>query len=525
METTLKWSIAVLIVMLFIWLSVDELSQELPFTPEDQFSDDQAAHPRMSTSKIHQFNPHEPIIIEDDYGFDSQGFPGSGTIDDPYRIEGFNITSSNGTSIVISRTENYFCIRNNFLHGLSSAEFGIEFSGVEHGTIENNIVTNYSTSGITLRGSNNNVIINNTITNNDGTGIYLQDSENNTISNNTISNNDSTGIFLDSSVNNFISDNSVFNNDGGIYLWKIRGAYSLPGYNIIVNNFIANNEWTGISIYDSASNTILDNILMNNGFQVQGGLLRYFFQTEVRNNTINGRALIYWQNIIEETVPRGAGQIILVNCTAVTVTNQNLSDVETGLGVISSDKLSIFNNTIVNNCDHGIHLWDSTANSISRNTVSHNGIGIYLENSYSSTISNNIFSHNGVGIYHQESENSVIFNNTFSNNHGYGISILDRSSFCNVSWNIFIGNNPNGTSQAYDASLNNTFNQNYWDDWVGDDPYPIDGVANNRDRHPQGAPNRDSASYWSENILVGFFLFVVILPVLGILIRRQKRNF
>ncbi|MFX0051436.1 MAG: nitrous oxide reductase family maturation protein NosD [Candidatus Hodarchaeota archaeon] len=414
----MRYSKTVLILITFFWLSVRVSSQELPFTPEDQFSTDQAAQSRVNTPTMHQITPHGPIIITNNNEFSLQGFPGSGTIDDPYRIEGFNITASDENSILITDTSAYFCVRSNFLNGLSLAISGIELHMVTHGTIGNNVITEYLGNGIALSLSNNNTIVNNTVTNNNEDGIIFTSSHNNTISNNTVANNNEGGIDIWHSRTNIISNNLVINNQGGIELrWSHRSTLS--------NNMVTNNSKSGITFANSRNNTIFNNM--------------------ISNNILNG------------------------------------------IFLSSSTNITFLDNTVSNN-EKGVQLWGSEA--------------------------------------------IIILNNTISRNRGYGFSNDGSSRYSKVSWNDFIGNNLEGTSQAYDDGLNNTFDQNYWDDWtepdangdgVVDAPYPIDGDAHNQDMRPRTAPKHASSPFLSENIIVGFLLLAIILPVLGIAIWYQKR--
>ena len=43
-------------------------------------------------SFISSYTPHDPITIISNANFSDYGFPGSGTQEDPYRIEGYNIS-------------------------------------------------------------------------------------------------------------------------------------------------------------------------------------------------------------------------------------------------------------------------------------------------------------------------------------------------------------------------------------------------------------------------------------------------
>ncbi|GAJ01466.1 unnamed protein product, partial [marine sediment metagenome] len=92
--------------------------------------------------------PHSPIEIASDEDFVTYGFQGNGTADNPYIIEGLNITTAHSLGIGISLTSKFFIIRN--CH-VETGGFGIGISVVADGTasIVNN--TCISTSmGITL---------------------------------------------------------------------------------------------------------------------------------------------------------------------------------------------------------------------------------------------------------------------------------------------------------------------------------------------------------------------------------------
>lgn len=406
---------------------------------------------------------------------------------------------------------------------LCHASIGLLAAHSSNSYIHHNDFYNNSLYGICLDFSDNNILSNNDAYNNDdgrlphsflGHGILLRNSTNNTLSTNNIHNNRIYGILLESSVNNTLANNFVFNNSRcGIYL-----AYS-------------------------PNNTIINNYLTNDGLFIYGYPAEKCLQAKVVGNTVNNRPLIYWQNTNGGTVPSGAGQVILVNTTEVEVTGQDLSQIETGLWAFFSSKLYIHSNTFYNNYG-GIYLWFSNNNTLSQNsvfnsssdefgysvgiwlyhcanntlsqnsvsnsgagivinyygnntltqnTVSNNGIGISLGGSPNSTVSHNSVSNNdeyGINVFWSSS--SIFSNNTLSHNNGYGINL--NSDNCLVKWNDFIGNNPEGSSQAYDDGMNNTITSNYWSDWLSPDanmdgivdhPYAIDGNANNTDPYPR----------------------------------------
>ncbi|MHA1976594.1 MAG: ABC transporter substrate-binding protein [Candidatus Hodarchaeales archaeon] len=198
-----------------------------------------------------------PISINSNADLNTS-FPGIGTIDDPIRIEGWNITDSSETLISISGTTLYFHISNNLLNGLSSPNDGIFLADVTHGTIENNIIHGFS-GGILLHNTNETILEYNTVYNNDG-GIGLGlSSTKNTVTNNMVFNNTFLGLDIHiSSHNNTITNNTIFNNnEHGI-------AMVTSNNNLITSNTIYGNGWGGILVEDSTDNTIESNAVHDN---------------------------------------------------------------------------------------------------------------------------------------------------------------------------------------------------------------------------------------------------------------------
>lgn len=176
------------------------------------FYDTLLPHPTQELNVYQQYAFHTPINISSDSDFASQGFNGSGTTDDPYLIEGFNITAGSSELITIKDTTVHFSIKNNFLNGLSIALKAIVLFNVTYGTIEHNFVLNHKSNAVSLHFSNHNVIVNNNVCDNAATGIKLDWCENNSITNNTIYNNSINGISVLVSNNNNILYNTIRNN-------------------------------------------------------------------------------------------------------------------------------------------------------------------------------------------------------------------------------------------------------------------------------------------------------------------------
>jgi len=223
---------------------------------------------------------HAPIDITSDS--DLTVFPGSGTKDDPYIIENYNITSSSTHGIYISGTTKYILIRDCYLDGEGSNYHGIYIKSIASGTltVTNNIMNNYrygiyqeqssinsftsntitnSSYSIYLYSSSLNSFTSNTITNSSEYGVDIAYSSTNSFTSNTITNSYKWGIHLDdSSINNSFTSNTITNSSYGIYI-----AYSST--NSFTSNTITNSSSYGIYLgFSSNNNTFVKNILINN---------------------------------------------------------------------------------------------------------------------------------------------------------------------------------------------------------------------------------------------------------------------
>lgn len=223
--------------------------------------------PIQKISGVQEYTPRGPIAIIDNTQFISMGFPGSGTSNDPFRIEGYNISASSGPLISISGTTAHFRIMNNFLNGLNQTPIGIELVNVIHGAIQNNIVGSNIEAGIRITS----YVINSSFSNNTIHGCPEGISLINSCNNNTVVNNAiydcQTGISLWGSSNNVIRVNYISNtSQDGIWMddYHDGTAYLFSDDNIIYNNIFTNINGYGIHIGAGASN----NLVTYNNFNV-----------------------------------------------------------------------------------------------------------------------------------------------------------------------------------------------------------------------------------------------------------------
>jgi parallel beta-helix repeat protein len=151
---------------------------------------------------------------------------------------------------------------------------------------------------------------------------------------------------------------------------------------------------------------------------------------------------------------------------------------------------------------------------------------------------NNEIVSNDYGIILDDSYNNIVSFNVFQDNNRFGIWIDGNSGENSVLFNDFIGNNP-GDSQALDDGPSNLFRSNYWDDWtspdlnhdgVVDNPYPIDGSANNQDSRPRATREPFTAPTTTTTTTTtttkggaGFTGVILLLSILSLLIYNRRK--
>jgi parallel beta-helix repeat protein len=417
--------------------------------------------------------PHIPIWIHKNSDFSTLGFPGQGTINNPYIIEGYYIVNDSWHLIDIHHTTAHFIIRNCLLNPLNASYIGISLINATFGIIEDNLILNGST-GISLINSVYNItILNNTIHTHSMRGIVLQDSwsggskvANNTVSYNTIYNTTIGIALLTNSSNNIITDNYVYNNsDVGIYV-------ALSFDNFIKNNTLQNNY---LFLSNSSNNILVGNMVSNGG--VNGIQLSFSsYNNTVVNNTIfqmyNGIDLDYasWNNsIVGNTIFKNSNCGIFLSAVYdITITDNFIyNNSNDGIYFGSCNNSNISYNNVYNNSQHGINLWNSTDVIVSNNTILTNSKeGIRLQSTVYITVINNTISGNniyGLAIFY--SNHSCIIDNKIVDNHDHGIWVIDSSTYNtilgnNISFNAKYGIYFKGVTVVYNTIENNTIYYN-----------------------------------------------------------------
>ncbi|HVQ01321.1 MAG TPA: NosD domain-containing protein [Candidatus Thermoplasmatota archaeon] len=243
------------------------------------------------------------------------------------------------------------------------------------------------------------------------------------------------GVRIDSShnvlINNIIDtprdrirlsgNSNIFSNN------TIKGAYLfLSGdNNTITRNSVTNTRY-GIYLTDSCkNNTIANNSLFHSGVFIADDTV---WNNRLMNNTVNGKPLVYMHEESDVVVDGDVGQIILIQCTNISVQNQVISDTMVGIQIWGSSYCTITGNTITGSLfGTDLHGWDNT---VQDNTFWNNFFGFSLSGDRNTIINNTISNNDGNGIYLRGGDHNTIAQNVIENNN-YSI-MLDYDSTCNA---------------------------------------------------------------------------------------------
>lgn len=224
------------------------------YTPDSKISLITVNSNKSNSAIPSDYVVHDPILIANNSDFEIQGWPGNGTSEDPYVIEGISINAAKGVHCIeIRNTRAIFVVKGSYL-----SHYGDEWIGGSH-----------SSTGIRLFNSTYGTIESNTFDSN-GVGVYIL------MSNNTsIDDNDFSGMYdnaIRSSVSSHvtISDNICDSYEDGISFtdsgWDTREGEKYSGISneITIINNIVNSDRVGIELYVCISGIIMNNTGFSN---------------------------------------------------------------------------------------------------------------------------------------------------------------------------------------------------------------------------------------------------------------------
>ena len=420
--------------------------------------------PRFSTTI-------ERLTIESDEDFISYGFPGNGTEESPYLIDSYIVRSgfNESSDFYITNVTKHFIIQNCqtehlggiVLEGLNSASAILRYNEVMRINLFYPAMIRNCISIIDC----SNVII-----------------ENNTCDSNV------NGIIISKSNNITIANNSIMNG---------------------INEPSSDRRYCGLSISNSVNCRVY-----NNNFE-EGGIFLDVSEEEINSILFENNTISRWVNELYLGVETPIlvlrdesdlqievtdyGQIILINCTKVTIRNMYFNNTYVGVAVLFSDGC-IIENGFAHLCQLGVLNYYSHATSYKNITCVQNvrgmevvsstfcvidGLtatyssfheGLYIDedsyntvvgwsnisyNSWSTgvhdsgtntTFSECVFEHNYIGLTLRSSTDSVIVMNQINYNKNQGIfisgtsniAVLGNSVSFNKNYGIYITNSDSG---------------------------------------------------------------------------------
>ena len=342
---------------------------------------------------------------------------------------------------LMGESKDFSLIIDNFSHSSSA----ITIQAI-HVTITNFTIRGEATScGIEVN-SNYSKIYNNNIFS--STGIDVN-SANNAIFRNYIKADTFWAIGLSGSFNS-IFENTLIAESCGIYLLFLCRNNTIRRNNIT-------GRTSGIRLVESDGNIIVDNIMQKGGLNLQDS-----YNNIVLNNTVNGKPLLYLTDESNRRLNQDFGQIIIINCENITIENQNLYDVQTGIQLYRSKNCTIQNNSITHTDPlrgDGIEIICCENSKIVGNTFT------YIDAIRISSSNNTIISYNHIiicrtGIFLKYCDVCEISNNNIVNN-SLCIEFYFGSKNSIITMNNLIGNPPYALF-IDPINANNTWYNNYW---------------------------------------------------------------
>jgi parallel beta-helix repeat protein len=377
------------------------------------------------------YSPHAPVVVRDDG--DLAVFPGNGTAANPYRIEGYNITSD-GICIDIEDTTAHYLIIDCLISApVSSSSQGIHIMNAPNGTIQDCVIERHST-GLLIQESADCSILNNTLRENvEAVSCYLCDYS--LVANNTatlnedairidggqhvtvrhnVASNNSRGIIIMGGYFSVFENNATHNSNYGFYLsiessnvTNNRATENRIGIDcswiqessISMNQIHGNSEagvYVDLALFDSvlSNNTISDskygvwivdvmsapyencsftgNTLYNNGLYLESVSLTDLF-TSVDGTTVNDKPLGYFRDLNGTTIDgTDYGQVLILNCSFLELQNGHFANATEGLTVLSSHNCTIKNILCEENSLNGVRVRNSDNMTLQNNTAKKN---------------------------------------------------------------------------------------------------------------------------------------------------------
>ena len=279
------------------------------------------------------------------------------------------------------------------------------------------------------------------------------------------------------------------------------------------NNTVTDNIFYGNRSYfrnmRAVNSTIKDNVFYNSSFHIYDDALSDMLSNTYSNNIINGKPFGFLYGITDTTIHDEYGQLYLLNCDNIEVSNVDFNYVYMGIQAFNCTNLLIESITVIG--DDGIQLEFVDNLTIKDSNFYCYDTGIYITNTVNLTVLNNYYEGYSYGFEIYNFVNYIINNNTilYSTETGvyfengtegemkYNIIVCfieDEGSQLavyfwdvyntSIYYNIFIGLGNETAYLAYADSCDNlTWYDpvseigNFWSSWNQSGSYYIEGTG------------------------------------------------
>lgn len=415
-----------------------------------------------------------PIVIDSDSDFSDHGFPGTGTQDDPYRIEYYEITSDIFCITVVNVSVHYV-ISECILSITAASVYGaVYLAGRGYGTVRS----------CAIGGS--------------GTGIVVDRSSD-------------PKYIVDCVFEESLSRQLEVRDSSSVYLDQCHLVLADSNHGI----WISNSNETHIE---------------NSYFEIYQGTSIRFEETSgvnIKNCTFDGHNESSWifddlggrEFVIQDSVFNFV-QIHLGTqydiVTDITIQGCVLKGQDIRIGNFSSGDVLIQNNTISHSY-HGIGTEGSAQTVVTKNNITSCEVGLVVL-SDNALIDNNTVFRCGTGIW-VDGDKNIISRNSISFCTRWGIDVYGDSN--EIYYNSFQSNE----DDAEDYGTGNIFDDgvslgNYWDTPSEGGVHPIDGTSGAIDRYPVYV--NPSSLHEEDILLIGILAAIGLIGLVLVSLRKRR---
>ncbi len=359
------------------------------------------------TTRVLSYTPSDPILIQSDADFETQGWPGDGSLGMPYIIEGLEINVEH-LSLRIIDTSVYFVVQNcQFIASIeATSATAVSFENTSNGIIQECNMT--GNIGMHLEDSSNITISANIFHSFEpqrflSYGLRIWGSANCSLNNNVFI---GDGIGLDF----HMSDNCSVENNGfegcGLNIFEVRNPKTPSGHGLTFTNNLVNDRFLGV--FEGVSDATLN-----------GSLYGQLWLFDCNNLFILGGEFI-----------EATQGIVFSGCINCSIVGSNVSDcVKTGIKFQESRQCSIVECSIERNGK----MW---------NPGDYESGGIFIEDktiiySECAILDSRISFNYGHALYLKGISWCTV-NSTYFESNGGKSFLLQSCSNCEISDNVFI---------------------------------------------------------------------------------------